>query len=53
MLCFNSLQPEQNGPHFDNIFKYIFVNDNYGIEIRCNQKPLEFETKSSALQVIL
>ena len=32
--CFNTLRPRQNGHHFpDNIFKYIFLNENVWISL--------------------
>ena len=34
-FCINRLRPKQNGPHFaDNIFKYIFLNENVWISIK-------------------
>ena len=38
-LVFNSLRPRQNGRHFsDDIFKYIFVNENVRISIKFSLK---------------
>ena len=39
MIIFNTLRPRQNGHHFlDNIFKYIFLNENAWILINSSMK---------------
>ena len=39
MFPFNSLRPRQNGPHFpDDIFKWIFLNENVWILIKISLK---------------
>ena len=39
MISFNTLRPRQDGRHFpDDIFKYIFLNENVQILITISQK---------------
>ena len=39
MTIFNTLKPKQNGHHFtDDIFKYIFLNENIWIPIKISSK---------------
>ena len=39
ILCFNTLRPRQNGRRFpDNIFKYIFLNENAWISLKISLK---------------
>ena len=39
LYCFNTLRPRQNGRHFaDDIFKYIFLNENVWIIIKISLK---------------
>ena len=43
MLMVNTLRPRQNGRHFpENVFKYIFLNENIWIPIKI---PLKFVPK--------